>query len=68
MADDLTFAAEGLDASSLDGVRGGKHWRILWRVSQKIPDVKFNQSIEKTSSNAAFKLALRIRLTTLRKN
>ena len=23
MADDLTFAAEGLDASSLDGVRGG---------------------------------------------
>jgi len=23
MADDLTFAAEGLDATSLDGVRGG---------------------------------------------
>ena len=40
-----------------------EHWCILWRVSQKIPDVKFNQGIEKASSNAAFKLALRIRLT-----
>ena len=49
MADDLTFAAEGLDASSLDGVRGGLgNIGASCGASQKIPDVKFKQGIEKS--------------------
>jgi len=47
MAEDLTFAAEGLDASSLDGVRSG-----LGNIGASCG-----------ACHAAFKLALRIRLT-----